>query len=61
MTDGRCEVLNFWREKVLIKMKRGDLSTSLNKFLEFTSPADLHIYRKSETAISSSPADSYIC
>jgi hypothetical protein len=23
MTDGRCEVLNFWREKVLIKMKRG--------------------------------------
>jgi hypothetical protein len=36
------------------------LSTSLNKFRELTSPADLHIYRISERAISSSPADSYI-
>jgi hypothetical protein len=34
--------------------------TSLNKFRELTSPADLHIYRISENAISPSPADSYI-
>jgi hypothetical protein len=36
------------------------LSTSLNKFQELTSPADLHIYRICERAISPSPADSYI-
>jgi hypothetical protein len=35
-------------------------STSLNKFRELTSPADLHIYRINERAISLSPADSYI-
>jgi hypothetical protein len=36
------------------------LSTPLNKFLELTSPADLHICRISERVISSSPADLYI-
>jgi hypothetical protein len=34
--------------------------SSLNKFRELTSPEDLRIYRNSERAISSSPADSYI-